>query len=856
MKKNTTFSLISFLMMLMSLSTFAQQNYYVSTTGSDANNGTSINEAWQHISYATDKVKAGDIVYVKAGNYGNENVVMTVDGTSENQIIFEGYKDTPGDNPQLNYNLGDDLNSNVMPLLNGGNRAAGTGIDLTNRSYVIVKNFQISNYELGVYAYGAQNVTVDNIIATNFGDINNSYDGSGIVFGSSAYFNTIKNCIVVNAAAELLSVIGDDNVIENCKVYCNENEGNAASDYYITIGGGNRNTIKGCYAERVGNQIHGGHGITLKYNCENNKITDCISKNMRGEGFAVRHRGVKNNIFENCVTYGESGFVVRDGASNNTFRKCRTIGSTYSIQFYDTSEDDGAQYCGRDNVFENCIFENSDIIIDFDSYDQVSPADSNTFVNCTFSGGNYLFNSDRPNNANKMVNCIVEGVKNYSTATNSPIGTYPVNFNYTYTNFWNNGFSTPEGTGNKSENPLFVDAANGNYELKSGSPCIDAGTSNEAPLIDFNNVTRPQGAGFDIGAYEYVDSSVRSSSITTNKTSYNTGESISSTFNGGPGNAKDWIGICNQGTTTYVAWLYVDGTQTGTTGKTNGTVTFNNGLSNTGTYEAVLFENDGMTVLARSAAFTITTNNNNDILVNKGFEEALSTGWTQDWGNNSVDNNIKLKGNNSLKVGPGKGGRAQKITKGYEIGKSYTLSAKMIINNTNAPVNIGAACRLSNGETTYFGTGYLKVANSWETLSTTFTVPANTSSIDIYTWSEGGADYTARVDEYNLVPATANKETSLGSKSITAGSLSSESLSIAPNPNNGSFNVSFDNLEKDNYTLEVNNLLGQSLYKENLTNFSGNISKQLSLQTKEKGVYVITLTNSNNNKISKKIVVN
>ncbi len=506
MKKYPPFLLMSFLMMLISLSAFAQQNYYVSTTGSDSNTGTSINQAWQHISYATDKVKAGDIVFIKAGNYGNENVVMTVDGTSATPITFEGYKDSPSDNPQLNYNLGDNLNPDVMPLLDGGDRTKGTGITLNNRKFVIVKNFQIQNYEIGLYGYATQHVTVDNIIATSFGDINNSYDGNGIVFGSYAYFNTIKNCIVVNAAAELLSVIGDDNVIENCKVYCNDNEGNAASDYYITIGGGNRNTIKGCYAERVGNQIHGGHGITLKYNCENNKITDCISKNMRGEGFAVRHRGVKNNIFENCIVYGESGLVVRDGASNNTFRKCRTIGSTYPIQFYDTSEDDGAQYCGSNNIFENCIFENSDIVIDFDSYDQISPAENNTFINCTFSGANYMFNVDRPNNANKMVNCIVEGIKNYSTAYTYP-GTYAVNFNYNYTNFWNNGFSKPDGEGNISANPLFVDSANGNFQLKAESPCIDNGTSSEAPLIDFNNVTRPQGNGFDIGAYEYLSAS-------------------------------------------------------------------------------------------------------------------------------------------------------------------------------------------------------------------------------------------------------------------------------------------------------------------------------------------------------------
>lgn len=471
--------------------------YYVATTGSDVNTGTSTSLAWRHISYATGKVKAGDIVYVKAGNYGNEKVVMTINGTSTSPIIFEGYKNTPGDSPQLNYKYGDALDPAVMPLLDGNDRTnGGTGIQLNSRSYVIVKNFQIRNYSVGIYAYGAQYLTIDNIIATTFGDVNASYEGKGIAFGSSAFYNTIKNCIVLNAGAEGLSVTGNNNLIDNCKVYCNEVPIHPATDYYIIVAG-NSNTVKGCYVERVGNLEHLGHGISLKTNCVNNKISNCIAKNMAGEGFCVRHRGVKDNAFDNCIAYGGSGFVVRDGASNNRFRNCRSIASAVAAMFYDTSEDGGAQYVGRNNIFENCIFENSGLVIDYDAYNQVSTVDSNAFINCTISGGDYLFNVARPNNINKMINCIVTGITNYKKGSNT------LNFSYTYTDFWNNGFTTPSGTGNISVNPLFVDAANGNYQLKTGSPCINAGANTGAPAFDFNGTVRPQGSGYDIGAYEY-----------------------------------------------------------------------------------------------------------------------------------------------------------------------------------------------------------------------------------------------------------------------------------------------------------------------------------------------------------------
>jgi hypothetical protein len=42
----------------------------------------------------------------------------------------------------------------------------------------------------------------------------------------------------------------------------------------------------------------------------------------------------------------------------------------------------------------------------------------------------------------------------------------------------------------------------GDYHLLPGSPCIDAGTSENAPATDFEGDARPQGAGYDIGADE------------------------------------------------------------------------------------------------------------------------------------------------------------------------------------------------------------------------------------------------------------------------------------------------------------------------------------------------------------------
>ncbi|MFH0795023.1 MAG: right-handed parallel beta-helix repeat-containing protein [bacterium] len=75
-----------------------------------------------------------------------------------------------------------------------------------------------------------------------------------------------------------------------------------------------------------------------------------------------------------------------------------------------------------------------------------------------------------------------------------------------YNDVWGNGINyrgCAPGAGDFSADPLFVNKAAGNYHLLEGSPCIDAGTSEGAPVDDIDGGPRPVGSGYDVGADEW-----------------------------------------------------------------------------------------------------------------------------------------------------------------------------------------------------------------------------------------------------------------------------------------------------------------------------------------------------------------
>ncbi len=100
------------------------------------------------------------------------------------------------------------------------------------------------------------------------------------------------------------------------------------------------------------------------------------------------------------------------------------------------------------------------------------------FLNNTLTGGGCELDNIQPS-----VNAL-------NTIFYHPISGFGLNMHFEYCNFLN----LRPGVGNISGDPLFVDPAQGNYQLKPGSPCIDAGH----PHPRYND---PDSSRNDMGAY-------------------------------------------------------------------------------------------------------------------------------------------------------------------------------------------------------------------------------------------------------------------------------------------------------------------------------------------------------------------
>ena len=347
--------------------------FYVSTSGVSTNNGKTESTAWD-ISHSFKTAKAGDIIHIKAGNYGNKNLIVGNSGTSDNPIRFIGYTNSPSDlvsDKGSTFAYGESLSANKMPLLRSTDKGKGTAI-INFKKYIKIENLQITEYGTAVSTNSdAHYLSLTNIIGTNLGNQNtNDYDGKGFIIKGEN--SSIKNSFILNANAEAIMLRNANNsTISYTKVY-GDNPTNP-TDYYFLITETNNAIIENSHAERAEGLSHGGHGFDIKEVGEYNTIRNCT---VIGTSLEVNFAGVKNNLFENIEMYGygtnpgnyATVIAIISGANHNTFRNIYMSKIYKAINAMDQKDGVSSPFdevsCGYDNTFENMIINDCDRFIE------------------------------------------------------------------------------------------------------------------------------------------------------------------------------------------------------------------------------------------------------------------------------------------------------------------------------------------------------------------------------------------------------------------------------------------------------------------------------------------------------------
>ena len=79
-------------------------------------------------------------------------------------------------------------------------------------------------------------------------------------------------------------------------------------------------------------------------------------------------------------------------------------------------------------------------------------------------------------------------------------------------------------------------------------------------------------------------------------------------------------------------------------------------------------------------------------------------------------------------------------------------------------------------------------------------------------------------------------------------------LDVYPNPSRDIFNVTFTSEEAQTMTVKVVNMIGEEIFTEELTEFVGQYTQVIDMNTQPKGVYFLEITTSTGG-INKKIVL-
>jgi len=427
-------------------------SYYVSTTGSDAHDGSGADSAhaWLTINHAAQILTSGDTVYIEAGTYSGEIIPLN-SGTSGSPITY------------TNYNNGAVIiDDTALPL--GGDGA----VYINGKDYIVfggsspTSKITIENvfgYCIGgVYAEGTTNVTIQNLYIqdTDLAGIA-VYNSSGTIVNNCELYHTNHQ-----AGQESISFVQDDLfTIENNSVHDTvDTTGRVGIDAkeHNTNGNIRNNTVYNI-TNGFGIYVDGGYTSAPYPASQNINIYDNVVYNTLAGlacGVETGDTNLVNINYYNNICYGNVHGIESDGGIATEVLGVSFINNTF---------------------YDNGVGSGSDIIM-YGTANNYNAIIRNNIIQDSTSGIYAI---------------------NYSDYANGGI---EIDHNLLYNSggAWNTG--NVSGTSPVIANPLLVSPTT-NFALQATSPAKDTGVNTNAPSVDFIGTSRPQNSIVDIGAYEY-----------------------------------------------------------------------------------------------------------------------------------------------------------------------------------------------------------------------------------------------------------------------------------------------------------------------------------------------------------------
>jgi hypothetical protein len=323
--------------------------------------------------------------------------------------------------------------------------------------------------------------------------------------GGGAYFGTLTSCVISNNSASCGGGGAHGGTLLNCTIASNSVGGGVCAG--ASGGGAFQAVLSNCTV--FGNSATYGGGAA------SSTLENCIVMTNNAFGFfggAPRGGGAVDSVLKDCLLLGNAATSLGGGASHSTLDRCTLIGNRTltTNAFVGSYGLGGGAYSSTLNhcsISQNCGTNSgggayggtlNNCIVSSNWAQHGGGVASATANNCTIAGN--VASSRGGGSVNSTAN---NSVIYYNTASNNP-----------------NWYSTTRQACCTTPNlppvmpgvvrdyltnePRFMDPANGDFRLQDDSPCINAGKNIYATnSVDIDGNPRIVGGTVDIGAYEF-----------------------------------------------------------------------------------------------------------------------------------------------------------------------------------------------------------------------------------------------------------------------------------------------------------------------------------------------------------------